>query len=981
LAQIREESMSNSKISRKLDLLLQDVSINAGEKEEDFFNRIENSLHNLCHEIAAEINADSAAIFFVTNEKFPVHDDSCYCTARDCATDTENESYLIMRGASGRLRTTYDSLCALWQERYRIYAATDNHSHKKIAIDDLKGFIFKKEKRTVTVTTDIWRTETGFIANSNQVLDKKRSELNQPEQGNQQAYPGNSLYTTFRSMIAVPIFVQGVRDYEPQNLPDNEFKAKYRFIGVLKVEGKRPLFDLDEAEYQSCEKKLAGLLDAFYLKTGVTEPAQTELRRWCQQKIQINMNTVFDDRPENEFPPCIKNHYSLCKGIADIFTRLSGAEFTRQDMELLVLLAMQIGRLMTLRVIKYAIEKQMILGENEVGFLNIKWDDINDLERLYQAARAALQKVRFCLETLKMDLDIEKRQEVFQSKISDLFDHRGPIREIEFRCKDYLSLMNKMMRKHQELLNDKYEVKLRFDHLDYTMKGFDNRFGANVIARGKTSLFMSYQNEKGIFQSKMETNLGYKNSIQINESVASVMKPEKKEKKSETFMKIGLALIKRILDVYLIDDLAGLRMIVNYESDLYEILEELKARCYDWQIEFGKVDDFLRDKKDDGYRGIHVTLKVDVKPLMEEGDYYELVRVLNPADGKLLIPVEIQLRPIYQHSWSVKTHGLFYKQAEKISRDFRDQQEILSNVLAEADWLSDIVRVNIEQSLLPSDYGERQLLKNLNHHLPWSEMVTVKFGLAGAKECLQDLLRYSGRPELSLTLEICERLFYSFNVTDSKMFLLALLRNIWKRNDGTGQTDRWFSENIDVHDDFKTHFYEQLRNTCPRTLLQYQSKIRGVFLAGSLDNSGEWLELWIDQFPGWFWALQSIYRDYFKMERENMRLQWKEHLRNIQEIICKYHQSSREKPLETEAEWVERAYIMETAIVLAKMTELPLAPGAGMRKRFYNDYLDIYRHIRNNMPYGPVKDRIVTEFDRAFRDIETKMDLPRQPEW
>jgi hypothetical protein len=33
------------------------------------------------------------------------------------------------------------------------------------------------------------------------------------------------------------------------------------------------------------------------------------------------------------------------------------------------------------------------------------------------------------------------------------------------------------------------------------------------------------------------------------------------------------------------------------------------------------------------------------------------------------------------------------------------------------------------------------------------------------------------------------------------------------------------------------------------------------------------------------------------------------------------------------------------------------------------------------MPFGPIKNRIVTEFDRAFREIETKMDLPRQPEW
>jgi len=79
-------------------------------------------------------------------------------------------------------------------------------------------------------------------------------------------------------------------------------------------------------------------------------------------------------------------------------------------------------------------------------------------------------------------------------------------------------------------------------------------------------------------------------------------------------------------------------------------------------------------------------------------------------------------------------------------------------------------------------------------------------------------------------------------------------------------------------------------------------------------------------------------------------------------------------------EWLERAYMMEAAALLAGLAELPFEPGHVLRKRFYNDYLTLYREIRSYLPTGHIKDIITEELDHAFQEIAATQDFPRQPE-
>ena len=115
------------------------------------------------------------------------------------------------------------------------------------------------------------------------------------------------------------------------------------------------------------------------------------------------------------------------------------------------------------------------------------------------------------------------------------------------------------------------------------------------------------------------------------------------------------------------DDLAGVRVVCEYISDVYYLLEYIKENPLIRVIE---IDDKIETPTQEGYRGIHVIVEVDV--------YYN--RILYNA-----IKVEIQLRTSFQNGWAMKTHELTYKRKSDLSKEISLQMKILSDSLYEAD--------------------------------------------------------------------------------------------------------------------------------------------------------------------------------------------------------------------------------------------------------------------------------------------------------
>lgn len=128
------------------------------------------------------------------------------------------------------------------------------------------------------------------------------------------------------------------------------------------------------------------------------------------------------------------------------------------------------------------------------------------------------------------------------------------------------------------------------------------------------------------------------------------------------------------------DDIAGVRVVCEYISDVYYLLEYIKDNPLIRVIE---IDDKIDKPTQEGYRGIHVIVEVDV--------YY------NKQLSKD-VKVEIQLRTSFQNGWAMKTHELTYKRKGDLTKEISGQMKILSNSLYEADLKAQELRNMVNDS-------------------------------------------------------------------------------------------------------------------------------------------------------------------------------------------------------------------------------------------------------------------------------------------
>lgn len=127
------------------------------------------------------------------------------------------------------------------------------------------------------------------------------------------------------------------------------------------------------------------------------------------------------------------------------------------------------------------------------------------------------------------------------------------------------------------------------------------------------------------------------------------------------------------------DDLAGVRVILDYLSDFGEVASFIEGNR---SFKVKKTDDKTQQAGYGGYRGYHITVEV-LAPYLEEDGKYPLC--------------EIQIRTSYQDSWSTKTHELTYKRERDIPAHLLTLVELLSDQLFTADRQSDILRQRIQE--------------------------------------------------------------------------------------------------------------------------------------------------------------------------------------------------------------------------------------------------------------------------------------------
>ena len=89
-------------------------------------------------------------------------------------------------------------------------------------------------------------------------------------------------------------------------------------------------------------------------------------------------------------------------------------------------------------------------------------------------------------------------------------------------------------------------------------------------------------------------------------------------------------------------DIAGMRVICSYIQDIYTVADALTAQD---DIRILRVRDYIRNPKPNGYRSLHLVIEVPVFL----------------SQGRVTVPVEVQIRTIAMDFWATLEHTLRYK--------------------------------------------------------------------------------------------------------------------------------------------------------------------------------------------------------------------------------------------------------------------------------------------------------------------------------
>ena len=114
-------------------------------------------------------------------------------------------------------------------------------------------------------------------------------------------------------------------------------------------------------------------------------------------------------------------------------------------------------------------------------------------------------------------------------------------------------------------------------------------------------------------------------------------------------------------------DIAGLRVIASYIDDVSALVKVLSMQD---DLEIIKVKDYIANPKPNGYRSLHIIVKIPI--------YF--------LDRKQYVPVEIQFRTIAMDFWASLEHTLKYKKNRELEGiDMYDELKNCSDIIKDVE--------------------------------------------------------------------------------------------------------------------------------------------------------------------------------------------------------------------------------------------------------------------------------------------------------
>ncbi|MEV0698829.1 GTP pyrophosphokinase family protein [Saccharopolyspora sp. NPDC050389] len=112
-------------------------------------------------------------------------------------------------------------------------------------------------------------------------------------------------------------------------------------------------------------------------------------------------------------------------------------------------------------------------------------------------------------------------------------------------------------------------------------------------------------------------------------------------------------------------DIAGVRVVCPFISDVYLVRDLIRKH----QIEIVQTKDYIAAPKPNGYRSLHLIIKVQV----------------HLSDRTELVAVELQLRTIAMDFWAAVEHELLYKSGGKVPESFAAELKAAADAAARLD--------------------------------------------------------------------------------------------------------------------------------------------------------------------------------------------------------------------------------------------------------------------------------------------------------
>ena len=114
-------------------------------------------------------------------------------------------------------------------------------------------------------------------------------------------------------------------------------------------------------------------------------------------------------------------------------------------------------------------------------------------------------------------------------------------------------------------------------------------------------------------------------------------------------------------------DIAGIRVICPFITDVYEVARMLLSQT---DVELIQIKDYIREPKKNGYRSLHLIVKINV--------FF--------SDGMRQVPVEVQLRTIAMNFWASTEHQIRYKKDKVITPEMHARLKKCADIMADADY-------------------------------------------------------------------------------------------------------------------------------------------------------------------------------------------------------------------------------------------------------------------------------------------------------